>query len=117
MNNKIQKTIQDWRIAEGTEVEIASDKKKFALEVSLIGDQLYIDVSDAKTDGDYLGVIVEINEGKPCIHLSTEMGGDNILHAFSIAGGLIVTPESGVEAKPAAVSRYTYNENNSTEFR
>ena len=117
MNNKIQKTIQDWRIAQGTEVEIASDKKKFALEVSLNSDQLYIDVSDTKADGDYLGIIVEINQGKPCIHISTEMGGDNILHAFSVGGNLIVTPESGVKATTADVSRYTYNESNSILFR
>ena len=114
----IKKKIQDWRVASGVEVENPDDLKEYDLEVSIDNGQLYITVADEKDENNGLSVIVEINEGQPCVHLGTDVCGDNILHAFSVNGSLIVTPEnSRGSVTLAEKSRYTYNESNSFEFR
>jgi hypothetical protein len=112
----IKKKIQDWRVADGVEIENPADLKEYDLNVDVAGGQLYIDVADEKAEG--LMLLVEIHQGKPCIHIGTEIGGDMLIHVFSVDKGLIITRESDdvtmSEPKP---SRYTYNSNGSIEFR
>lgn len=119
MKDVVKAKIQDWRVAAGVkdDIENPADLKEHDLEVQFDNDQLYIDLADENGQG--LSVIIEINQGKPCIHIGTEThGGDMLIHAFSVDGGLIVTRDNDdVVVSTPKPSRYTYDGNDSIEFR
>lgn len=104
--------IRDWRIAEGVEVPIEADKKPYSLTVEFDKHtgQLFVTVDGGKGG---LTAIVEINEGRPCVHLGNDIGGDNIVHIFALEDGLIATPENDAQTPVRATkSRYSYDGSN-----
>ena len=114
MKEVLKTKIRDWRLGQNANYpETASDvpetdKQEYELRVSIDEStgQLYIDVDDGNYKG--LSAIIEINEGRPCIHLANDLGGDNLLHAFALNKGIVVTPDTD-EPLQADNDRYSYN--------
>lgn len=116
--------IEDWRIGAGEDVS-DEDKKKYQLTVELEpgGNQLYvevlpvgIDIATSEEEPQGLSMMIEINQGKPCFHVSGLVGCDNVLHGFAVGEEIIVTPDApgGVNAAPQ--SRYTYDSNDGLAY-
>jgi len=116
MKTILETTVRDWRIGEGVELDVPEDAKEYKLKIAYNNTtgQVDIEVNDGNDQG--LTLIIEINNGKPCLHVGIDSCGDNLLHIASVDGALLVTPESNVEQKVAAASRYTYDAKDSIEF-
>lgn len=117
MKTVLKTEIQDWRIGEGVVIDNAEDKKTYKLKVNFdeTTGQLFVEVDGGNDKG--LSLFVEINEGRPCIHVGSELCGDNVFHAFGLDNGVVVTPETSSDPVPAEKSRYTYNTNQGLLFR
>ncbi len=117
MNTLLKTEIQDWRIAEGVGVKEQGDDKVYKLKVDFdkITEQLFVEIDGGNGKG--LTLFVEINEGRPCVHVGSELCGDNVFHAFGLDNGVVVTPETSSDPVPAEKSRYTYNTNQGLLFR
>jgi hypothetical protein len=64
------------------------------------GSQFYLDIAPAYQEPDeldglpQLGVIVEVNQGVPCVHLTNALFGDQLLSVFATEDGLYLRPET-----------------------
>lgn len=89
-------TIQDWRIREGSEELVPVDmRQEFALTIVRGSmDQLYVDIEpkspvNPDLEGErVLGLCVEIQDGRPCVHISNSIEGDSVLAVFATPDGL-----------------------------
>lgn len=90
--------MEDWRIQEGTPAEELEEEaqRRFDVKLTRSGSQFYMDIalphaSPEDLEGtDQLTLMVEVNEGKPCVHLSNQMYGDCALTVFGAGKGLYV---------------------------
>jgi hypothetical protein len=116
----LNRLVKDWKTNEAPEMMEPGDDKTYRLtaEASSSGNQVYIEVSDASkpaTETELgLSVVVEINNGKPTLHIGTEIWGDHLLHVVAVDEKLIITQDGNLERAPK--SRYTYEDVNSYEL-
>lgn len=89
--------IQDWRLTSGGDDDVPLDQQEvFELVLKQTDSGLSIDMAQAHLcpedlDGKpQLSVIVEINQGVPCVHLTSELYGDSHVSVFGTAKGTIV---------------------------
>lgn len=108
-------TKSDWCISDEVYIDKVRDKTGYSLNVSL-GNQSSIEFSDQNGDP-ILGLCIEIDKGVPAIHFDVS-GGNSILHAHLVDGGLVLSPSgSHCEFLPAEVSQYTYDSDGSMLIR
>ena len=87
------KNARDWRIQCGESVP-ARHADHYDIEVRpRDGASLDICVSHRQFPEFGFGLIVEINHGVPCLHVSNDVMGDNVLHLFATQQGIAVVPE------------------------
>jgi len=99
--------VQDWRVAEGVELEGEGDDRPYNVK-ALIGNQTNLTFKDE--NGMYLGLLIEINQGVPALHIDLD-GKDDALHIHRAQGGLVLTPSSPNNwFEQAANDRFAYNE-------
>lgn len=93
----------DWRVSEGTKPgELPEGHRgRFEVKVQRHGQQFLLEIARAHVrpediEGtDQLSLWVEINEGRPCVHLTNEVYGDMLLSVFATRDGLVLRPDEG----------------------
>lgn len=98
----LNESIQDWRLAEGySKNELPpEDCDTYQLRVTRNSNQFFVDIALPHTkveelDGTPgLSLFIEINEGLPCVHVTNEVYGDQLLSIFGVAEGLVVRKAS-----------------------
>lgn len=94
--------MRDWRLQEGVDTAAvpAHHQTAFEVRVQREGHQLYIDIApphaqpDDVQGTDQLSLFIEVNEGRPCVHVSNDCYGDQVLTLFSTRDGLYLRPDS-----------------------
>lgn len=107
-----QGVLVDWELVEGMPMEdlTAEQLREFAVTVRKDGAALSVEVAlphsaPGDLDGtDQLRVSIEVNKGKPCAHLSSEVYDDVHLSAFGAAEGLLLRYD---EAPEPAMSSFS----------
>ncbi len=92
----------DWRVQEGTPLSElpAHQRTAFEVEVARNACQLYVDISLPHSSPEELegtaqmSLFIEVNEGRPCVHLTNDRYGDQVLTVFATADGLYLRPDS-----------------------
>jgi Glyoxalase superfamily protein len=87
--------MQDWRLMEGEEVEVATDRRTYQLKVEDGGYATHTSVAYPHRDPDsleegspQLALGVEINEGLPCVHLYADVyTGEALVSIFAARNG------------------------------
>ena len=87
---------------QGTPSQAERRKAAYRLQVEKFGDQLRLAIvpDDVKnlmeSDGrNVLDVLLEINQGLPCLHMTNDPAGEMLLTVFGHAGGLLVREDEG----------------------
>jgi hypothetical protein len=105
----LNETVQDWRISQGESPDslLEEDLQPFELRLSRSQAQFYVDIAvphtgPSDTEGKPgLSLFIEINEGKPCVHVSSDIYGDALLSIFGVGDGLVVRNNSPQAIEPA----------------
>lgn len=93
----------DWQVYDNgldNVPEALRQRYEMTLKQAKSGSQFYLDIAPAyqepeELDGlPQLGIIVEINQGVPCVHLTNALYGDQLLSVFSTEDGLYLRPEA-----------------------
>lgn len=92
----------DWQVQEGTALSDlpAHAQQAFNVCVKRSGHQFYVDIAPRHSspeeidDADQLSLFIEVNEGVPCVHLTNQLYGDQVLTVFSTAQGLFLRADS-----------------------
>jgi hypothetical protein len=93
----------DWQVFDNglSEVpEALRQRYEMTLKQSKAGSQFYLDVAPQHKEPEeldgrpQLGIIVEVNQGVPCVHLTNSMYGDQVLSVFATEDGLYLRPEA-----------------------
>ncbi len=92
----------DWRVQEGFDLaELpAHQRTRYDVRVNRSGHQLYVDIAvphqtPEDLDGtDQLSLFIEVNEGRPCVHLTNSRYGDQVLTVFAVRDGLYLRPDA-----------------------
>lgn len=89
----------DWRIPEGEEVE-ATERGRYTLNIEETagdGNQLVLTITPEDKKNPGLEVLIEINRGVPCLHITNDIFGDTVLHLFSGKDGVAIVPEDAAQ--------------------
>lgn len=86
----VSTVVRTWEAGEGSAESYSEDQRKpWRLEVKLNGDQLGINMWPAAvTEGEAvegLNMIVEVNSGRPCVHIGPGIHGDNACHVHVLS--------------------------------
>lgn len=93
----------DWQVFDnGLDAvpEALRQRYEMTLKQAKSGSQFYLDIAPLhkeieELDGrPQLGVIVEVNQGVPCVHLTNSIYGDQVLSVFATEDGLYLRPEA-----------------------
>lgn len=93
--------IQTWEVAEGSAGDLTEDQRKpWKREVVIQGDQMVVSLwpaTQAKEDAeDGINLLIEVNKGRPCVHIGPGVLGDNACHVHVISPNLLeVAPAQG----------------------
>lgn len=105
----------DWRTLEGEPLEEAADDQTYTIEARL-GNQPSLEFFDAKGESCF-GLMIEINEGVPAVHVSS-VDGASTLHIHAAQDGLVLTPEDKHTGfKQAEMDRHSYKDPRSLVIR
>lgn len=93
----------DWRLDDGFSLAELPEHHRTAYEVHVQrgGAQVTVDVTVPHAGPDdvegthQLGLTVEINQGRPCVHVTNAVYGDMLLSIFATKDGLLMRPEEG----------------------
>ena len=87
------KNVRDWRIQCGESVP-DHHGDYYDIEVSpRDGASLDVCVTHRRYPAFGLSLIIEINHGVPCLHVTNDVMGDNVIHLFATQQGVAVVPE------------------------
>lgn len=101
--------MRDWRIGECDEEMEPGDDVRYVMDAA-IGNQCYLDIRCPGDDSKYLGVALEIGNGRPKMFITDHDGGDIVLHIAQSPQGLVVTPDCRtLYLKSAPANRYSYD--------
>jgi len=90
----INLSIRDWRFSEGMEREIPeSQRDTFTLSLEPNGtDQFGLTIKSEQNPDICADILIEINQGKPCLHVGCGEFGDALAHVFFQSDGVYVVP-------------------------
>lgn len=97
--------VLDWEVE--TDVPDLTERQrqaKFEAKVTRDGSQISVDIApahkdpEALNDENQLALVIEINRGLPCVHLSNAVYGDIVLSVFGTKDGLYLAPCDSVWA-------------------
>lgn len=101
--------MQDWRIGDSEEDMQPGDDAPFTLDAAL-GNACYLDVRCPSDDDKYLGIGIEISNGRPHVFITGTDGGDVLIHIAKSSEGLVVVPGYSNESFIRAPrDRYSYD--------
>ncbi len=91
--------VLDWRVVEDDgDVPQHCRDAAYRIKVERVGHQFYVSLTAANSRPEdlegqpQLGLIIEVNEGLPCVHVNNDVYGDNVVAIFSTADGLYLRP-------------------------
>lgn len=92
----------DWALA-GGEDDLTEAQRKARYEVKLqrSGHQFFVDIAPPHKEPDetegkpQMSLYVEVNHGVPCVHISNDLYGDQVLTVFATEDGLYLRPDAG----------------------
>lgn len=92
----------DWRLSDGFSMEElpAHHRTAFEARVERSGHQLFVDISvphsspEQVVGTDQLTLFIEINEGRPCVHITNDRYGDQVMSVYATKDGLLIRPAS-----------------------
>jgi hypothetical protein len=93
----------DWQVFDnGLDAvpEALRQRYEMTLKQAKSGSQFYLDVAPQHQEPEeidgrpQLGIIVEVNQGVPCVHLTNSLYGDQVLSVFATEDGLYLRPEA-----------------------
>ncbi len=93
--------IRDWRLEEGmdpSELD-AEAQRSWHASVKRSGSQFYVDIApphavpDDVEQADQMSLFVEVNDGVPCVHISNDCYGDQVLTVYATRDGLYLRPD------------------------
>lgn len=98
-----QGPVRDWRLEEGVDPEEldAESLRSWQASVKRNGSQLYVDIApphatpEEVEGADQLALFVEVNDGVPCVHISNDCYGDQVLTVYATRDGLYLRPDDG----------------------
>lgn len=91
------KNVRDWRIQCGEPVP-SHQADHYDIEVTPRGGaSLDVCVAHRQYPAFGLSLIIEINQGVPCLHVTNDVMGENVTHLFATQQGLAVVPEDPTE--------------------
>ena len=112
-----QGTVRDWRLSDGAVLSELPEhhRQLFDLKVAQNpGYQMFVDITPAGLLPDecegkqMMSLFIEINEGRPCVHMSNASSGEQVLTVFFTEDGLYLRPDNsdarilaGVPSAPA----------------
>lgn len=93
-----QGPMTDWRIQEGEDPEELGAKalRRFEGRLTRSGSQFYFDIAlphanpDDVTETDQLSLFIEINNGRPCVHVTSDLYGDQAVTIFGTERGTLL---------------------------
>lgn len=93
--------VQDWRVSEGLKLSELPEHHRTQFEVKMErrGSQFVLDMApfhntpDEIAGTDQLSLWVEVNDGRPCVHISNDIYGDMALTIFATKDGLVLRPD------------------------
>lgn len=96
-----RKIVRDWRVSEGEECPRAHRSPySISADINRIG-QMTITVEPTRKHETSrlpgLCAMLEINNGRPELHISTDNGSDNTLHVAAVPNGFDVIPDSDAQ--------------------
>lgn len=102
--------MKDWRIDEQCQEDMEPGDDIEYLFDAAIGNQTYIDIRCPADPSRYLGVGIEINNGRPKLFITDIEDGDVVLHVAQTEDGLVLVPDrSDVFMQGAPATRYSYD--------
>ncbi len=92
----------DWRVLEGEDLADLPEHHRtaYALDIKRSGHQVYVDIAvphqepDELDGTDQMSLFIEVNNGRPCVHISNDRYGDQVLTVFATRDGLYLRPDS-----------------------
>jgi len=92
----------DWRVSDGERIQDLPEHHRalYRLKVERGGHQAFVQVTLPHNDPEdlkgtaQLGLFIEINQGRPCVHITNDVYGDQVLSVFTTEDGLLLRPES-----------------------
>lgn len=93
-----QGPMMDWRIQEGEDIRELEEaaQRRFEGRLTRSGSQFYFDIalphaSPEDIDGtDQLSLFIEINQGRPCVHVTNALYGDQAVSIFGTKDGTLL---------------------------
>jgi len=93
-----QGPMADWRLQEGEDPAALDDNalRRFEGRLTRSGSQFYFDIAmphaspDEVEGTDQLSLFIEINNGKPCVHVTSDLYGDQAVTIFGSDRGTVV---------------------------
>jgi len=98
MNRLINKQpVRDWRLSEVVREEDipAEDRGTFELthDADIKGQQHYMTIASKECPGFGADLVLEVNRGVPCLHITNDIAGDTVLHVYFTKDGITLVPE------------------------
>lgn len=93
--------VYDWRLAERvglSEIPAAeANPYRITLESLTAGQQFILAVSDLSDPSFAAEILIEVNRGVPCLHVSNESNGDKTCHIFFTQKGVTVVSDDPIQ--------------------
>lgn len=91
----LDSVLEDWRkLEDPCELPPEEDRMyQTKLVLNAASGQLYLDMEDIAKPGFGGQIMIEINQGLPCLHLGNTIGCDNVAHLFITEQGIGIVPE------------------------
>jgi len=97
--------IQDWRLNEGMDVpDDHADQYILTTETEAAG--MRVRVANTETPQLTAEIMVEINNGVPCIHIGNGEDEDMVIHVFATRDGVAVCPDQRGIQEPMPESHF-----------
>ncbi len=96
-----QGPVRDWRLEEGADPREldAEAQRSWQASVKRSGSQFYVDIApphavpDDIEHADQMSLFVEVNDGVPCVHITNDCYGDQVLTVYATRDGLYLRPD------------------------
>lgn len=92
----------DWAIHDGMQGQLLEHQlARYAVKVQRSSSQFFVDIvpegagPQDLSGKNQMSLFIEINDGLPCVHISNDVQGDQVLTVFSTSDGLYLRPNDG----------------------
>jgi hypothetical protein len=97
--------LQDWAHMAGESVPV-KHQDAYRIEAQARTGALDVTVQHGRAEWFGMELVIEINRGVPCVHISNGIGGDHTLHIFATKDGIAVVPDdphTEMEKQPSSL--------------